>query len=664
MENRLHFPLRTAAFSTALLVSCVLFAQPLFLRAGAFDPLRSVSPALPELLQTPQPGQEGQYIVQFKGGVTQNDRAMLDSRGVENLGYLPRNAYVIETTPERLAQLKESQRVRWIGPFQPQYKLDPELGFRRLVSLERISERLQGLIRFDVVYFDGRMPGPLPFGAELLDSAWCGPRIMAEYRGTLAQARFFATRPEVAFVEEVGEISYRNDTTQWVIQTNTPGYRLVWDEGLRGENQIIGVIDGPVDINHNGFRDPVNNTPGPGHRKVVYYSSNSGIGADLHGTHTSGTVAGDREPINGLTTNNGIAERARLAFTNLSDVTSVNLYTKLMGAYNAGARDNSNSWGDDSTRQYTSRSLAVDQFSWDREDALVAFAVSNGSVVTTPENAKSCLAVGATNQAPNQDTAGTGGTGPTSDGRQKPEVWSPGVGIVSARAGTRDGFTTATGTSMACPSVAAAAALARQYYSEGWAVAGKKNPAVGYSPSGALLRATLITSGADMTGLPGYPGAREGWGRVLLRNVLWFGLPDQPRTLFWDRRNAKGLLSGAVISYKFIVTNSAMPLRVTMSFTDYPAAIYSSEAAVNDVDLIVTSPDGKEYKGNVFDQPNGESVSGGTSDPRNSTEMVLVKTPTSGVWKVSILARAVNQGGRQGYALVANGGVTPLKPIP
>ena len=38
----------------------------------------------------------------------------------------------------------------------------------------------------------------------------------------------------------------------------------------------------------------------------------------------------------------------------------------------------------------------------------------------------------------------------------------------------------------------------------------------GFTPTGALIKATLLNSGVDMTGEAGYPTFLEGWGRALM----------------------------------------------------------------------------------------------------------------------------------------------------
>jgi serine protease AprX len=84
--------------------------------------------------------------------------------------------------------------------------------------------------------------------------------------------------------------------------------------------------------------------------------------------------------------------------------------------------------------------------------------------VGSPGCANKVISVGASDQ--NDQVAGFSSRGPTSDGRVKPDLCFPGVGIAACRArGASMGqvidehYTTASGTSMATPHCAGAAAL-------------------------------------------------------------------------------------------------------------------------------------------------------------------------------------------------------------
>ena len=254
-------------------------------------------------------------------------------------------------------------------------------------------------------------------------------------------------------------------------------------------------------------------------------------------------MCGDQQPITGSTFRNGHAFKARFAFSPIPS--SVGLYASLMDHHNVDARAHSNSWGDDGTTAYTQWCQSIDQFSWDREEATVVFAATNLSALKTPENSKSVLAVGNTSQQPNQNNASTGGVGPTFDGRRKPEIWAPGTGIFSASGSNTSGYTSSTGTSMACPAITGYCALVRQYFLEGrnlpLTIQLGANRRI--NPSGALVRATIMNGGVDMTGLTGYPGPREGWGRLLLENSLWFQ-GDARKIVAFDLRNVIGLTTG------------------------------------------------------------------------------------------------------------------------
>eukprot|EP00164_Ancoracysta_twista_P000510 GFYU01000680.1.p1 GENE.GFYU01000680.1~~GFYU01000680.1.p1 ORF type:complete len:1032 (+),score=235.00 GFYU01000680.1:179-3274(+) len=138
--------------------------------------------------------------------------------------------------------------------------------------------------------------------------------------------------------------------------------------------------------------------------------------------------------------------------------------------------------------------------------------------------------------------------GPTNDGRQKPEVLAPGSTVASARSDgnprtverniERDMFDSALvnmeGTSMATPAVAGTAALIRQYFREGFYPTGRRDEGETVHASAALVKAVLIHSArpvrhwvdgeiSHMHRIQRHsaPERRQGYGRVVLNDVLW-----------------------------------------------------------------------------------------------------------------------------------------------
>jgi len=282
----------------------------------------------------------------------------------------------------------------------------------------------------------------------------------------------------------------------------------------------------------------------------------------------------------------------------------------------------------------------------------VVFAVSNGFIIKNPENAKSAVAVAATD-GQNQDAFGIGGEGPTLDGRIKPEVMAPGCSTFSAMSGIFCFTIDDCGTSMACPVVAGGAALLKQYFEDGYWPSGVATAADGFTPSGSLLRAALANSAVDVTGITGYPSHQEGWGRILLDNVAKFD-GDRRKLGVADVRHAQGVTTGAAQQHVVPINNDRRYLRITLAWADEAGAPLAAVPTVNDLDLIVTAPNGKRYHGNIIKR--GAQTARSKQDPNrtdhlNTLEQVMIVDPGPGDWIVEVVGADVPMG-PQGYGLV------------
>ncbi len=651
--------------------------RPLQLRSGAVD--TSVRPVLPAI--APGAGGATRYVMQLDAPMTRAHREQFESAGVRLGDYLPDNAYVVRlegATPQGAGRLPG---VRWMDQFHSEWKMAPEVGRRfagpaplaapadeaRAALSARQALAQAGKVQVVISLFAGEDPSAAVTqlgcldGVEVLAANPDGDRALIDAVVPLATLRAVTALDAVQFVEEAPLGTLRNTVTRWVVQSNVSPQTPLWNAGLHGEGQIAGLIDAEVWEASCFFHD----TPpvGPTHRKIVAYRGT--MGAHSHGTHTAGTFVGDQSPWGVADPVDGMAFAAKLSFSLYWDVDANPslLYAYLRAAHQDGARVHSNSWGDDWTTAYTTWCEQADRFSRLNEDSLVVFAVTNYPTLKTPENAKNVLAVGATYQAPSQAGKYSGGSGPTTDGRRKPEVFAPGASIVSASSYlTCDGATMG-GTSMAAPAVSGMALLARHYYTAGFYPSGAATPADAFTPTGALLKATVINSAVDLTGVAGYPSDAEGWGRLLMDNTLYFA--GDARSLFiTEVRNADGLSTGQFQTHHVNVTSAAEPLKITLVFTDLPAAVNAQYPVVNDLDLMVTGPltassGGSEYLGNYF--IGGQSVSGVPRDALNNVEQIHRTTPETGLYTIEVRGTAVNQG-TQGYALVASGALATAAP--
>ena len=226
----------------------------------------------------------------------------------------------------------------------------------------------------------------------------------------------------------------------------------------------------PVDINHCFFQDPVNNTPGFAHRKVVQIRNGNNKVPVMHGTFVAGCAAGDDFNNPGASNQRGSAWAARLASGTRADVADNGLLSELSAAAAIGATIHTNSWHDDTEgsgnpASYNQTAADADTFMWNNEDHLVlGSAGNNGEEQGPPGTAKNAICVCAAQADPNELTVGDGNPGPTADGRRKPDLVGVGCGNASATVNTACATATSgCATSWATPHMAGAAALARQY---------------------------------------------------------------------------------------------------------------------------------------------------------------------------------------------------------
>ena len=262
--------------------------------------------------------------------------------------------------------------------------------------------------------------------------------------------------------------------------------------------------------------------------------------------------------------------------------------------------------------------------------------------------------------------------GPTRDGRMKPDVVAPGAPIYSSNAldspnsctapGTCPSSTSPinvaakSGTSMATPLVAGTAALMRQYFAEGFYPGGYRGSGGSVNPSAALMRALIIGSSSSTlqptqklrSMLPfaqdETPSFAQGWGAPVAASILPFANATAPSRSFSLKLFDRWPISteAAPLSAQFLVTRDASPLTVTLAWTDPPSlpATDNRGMLVNDVDLLLVSPQGQLYTGNAFwsIQLAPTAVRVALPDTSNNQEQVLVPAAAAGIWNIHVRA--------------------------
>ena len=415
-----------------------------------------------------------------------------------------------------------------------------------------------------------------------------------------------------------------------------------------------------------------------------------------HGTHAAGTVAGDFSRPIAHDYGDAIATGAKLVIQDGGWINGgdnctqrpgfgcpVQLTPILEQAYRQGARIHSNSWGDRQgtpgnlpppTANYSNAARDLDAFVFEHPDMLVVFNTGNfggtgsapASSLSSPGSAKNTIQVGGTRGGSGRgdDTLASFTLfGPSRDGRIKPDLVGPSYVIAGdakvVTQGQLCGATPQPGTSWASPTIAGAAALVRQYYTDGFYPSGARRAGDAFTPSAALLKATLIASArrvewrptassGDVPTLP-VPSNEQGFGFPVLDDALYFA-GDARAMRAIDVPLASGLAQGQSATVRLNV-KPGVPLEAVLVWTD-PAGTPrgttdTTPQLVNDLDLQVIAPNGTVSFPNRLTQP----------DRLNNVEQVAIDAPVAGTYTFIVTASRLGVGPRQSYALVITGDV-------
>ncbi|MFD2371461.1 S8 family serine peptidase [Brevibacillus sp. GCM10020057] len=594
--------------------------------------------------------QSGLVVVQLSGPVREEWKEEIEDIGVTLGDYLPDFAFIAKLgRPQNKNKLLKLPFVEKVTPFAPVSKVPSSL--RSALGKEKAVD-------VAVIGFDDSVNM-----RRTMDSL--AEQSVQEVR-TLAQSKHISIATmsgqavekliqsdDVIAVVPVPENELRNDVAATIIHADE-----LAGTGYDGAGEIIGVADTGLDTGTKASLHP----DFQGQVKNIHALGRPDDARDLHGhgTHVAGSILGTGAASDGQY--KGMAPGARLVFHAIEDADKdlvTDVRTILKEAYEDGARIHSDSWGADDEGEYSYTSYLFDKFLWDHPDMTALVAAGNVGdegyqTIGSPATAKNVIAVGATeNERPRfgsqsddeDDVWKYSSRGLTADGRIKPDLVAPGTSILSTRSSLAPGknfdqtvgdrYAYMTGTSMATAIMAGGAAQVRQYLREQGET----------KPSAALLKAILLGSadelGADMR--------LQGYGRANLLSAI--------HTSYKDETN--GLKTQDKKTYFVKVSDDSKPLSITLAWTDYPASLAAERALVNDLNLTVTTPDGKRLNGNdFFEAPYDDQV-----DNLNNVEQIWIEKPPKGVYTVTVQGYNIPKG-PQPYAIATTGQWSEEEPAP
>jgi hypothetical protein len=362
------------------------------------------------------------------------------------------------------------------------------------------------------------------------------------------------------------------------------GSYLDWlgEHGLDGSGVAIGVVDSGVATDHPSLAGRVRDLAGK---------------SSWHGTAMAALAAGNdlsERDERGFHYGLGVAPKAEILaqdrFLSPPEVCRQTAIESSPSGWRVSIQSNSFGKGTCDPMDYGAEEALYDRLARNADPGspeprsfLLCFAAGNEGEkgLTRPAGAKNVLVVGNTPvhrprdggiEAERIDRVHRGsydtrhsasGIGNCGDGRIRPHLVAPGQWAASANHGAQPGerkylsplYTWAGGTSAATAVAAGAAALLVQWFRR----------EAGADPSPALLRAMLVNGAVDLGDEGPIPNRRQGWGRISLENIVRPGLArayvDQGEILTH---------AGEARRWKVRIADSALPLKVTLAWTDPP----------------------------------------------------------------------------------------------
>ncbi|MCX6287331.1 MAG: S8 family serine peptidase [Bacteroidetes bacterium] len=261
---------------------------------------------------------------------------------------------------------------------------------------------------------------------------------------------------------------------------------------------------------------------------------------------------------------------------------------------------------------------------------------------------KNIMTVGAVYAIPNGYTspsdvvaASFSSTGPTDDGRIKPDIVADGIGLYSTLTGSDVSYGSMSGTSMATPNVTGSLGLLQEHY---------------HNLHGNYMRASslkgLVIHTADEAGSYPGPDYRFGWG--LLNTAHAAGALSQLCTTL--------VLEDTLTNGSTFVLNlnakGTEPLVATLCWTDpqgtppSPSLNPPTLMLVNDLDMRI---DGDNHKPWILDPQNVTAAATTGDNFRDNVEKIVIQNPNSGNHILTISHKYSLTNGSQIFSLIVTG---------
>jgi len=579
-------------------------------------------------------------LLQFHHIPTPEERQQLERQGITLLDYVPELTFwasvdLSQHSVERQENL--STLVAWMGDLPDvNYKIDSAVDEDRFPPNARYDD---GSVKIYAVIFDDASKEDLvetiePISLEPLE--WIGSSVFA--------MRLFPE--QIARLAELGEIKWiepapppnttQNATAAQRIHVDT----IRQDYGLEGSGVKVGVWDSGTVYAHPDFDNRLH--------------IENPVDSAEHATHVAGTIGGSGQ---GNAQAKGMAPGVEIysydwdddinemwaAVDNRGAVISNHSYGLILGW-----TVENNQWvhkGASLFGAYNTLSQSFDQVVVDKNLIVFKSAGNNRNdgpgqcpndnlfpnqqcdgpydILSPKAVAKNVITIGATTD--NDLMTAFSGWGPTDDGRIKPDLCANGNYLTSTILNNQYG--SISGTSMATPSAAGAAALLYQYL---------KQEQFQNTPVPAALIKALMIHGAQDIGQPG-PDYQCGWGLINVAESIDLIKSQSYLTVTFPPGTPTG-------NYTLNIPNNIKELKVTLVWTDPTGNPQLVNSLVNDIDayLISATSSEKHYPW-TLDKNHPEQAATKGINIADNVEQIVVKDPQSGEWRIEWIGKNLSQ---------------------
>ena len=368
------------------------------------------------------------YVLQFKGLVTEADKRALQAQGMQIFRYMPDDALIVRASAAQLTAFAQNGKVNAFVPYKGAMKISGNLPALSVFSRGKS-------ININISTFTVADAARVLTNLQALDPQLTvidqGGKSLA-IRGQQTLLANLAEMPGVEFVQELVKLEPMHmtledaqdvepqspgdysDITGFETGTKVMNMDAIWAQGYHGAGQVVGMADTGLDTGD--MATMTTDFQGAIVKGFAFGIGSNGNWGDPmgHGTHVAGSVLGRGTPSGGLL--KGAAFEANIVpegmwspiINNLTVPQRLN--TLFQSAYDNGARIHTNSWGaarEDLFGSYEAMAQQVDQYMWDHPDMLIIYAAGNSGVdknkdgridpnsVGPPGTAKNTLTVGA-----------------------------------------------------------------------------------------------------------------------------------------------------------------------------------------------------------------------------------------------------------------------------